>query len=264
MRSHSYWPQNYSRVVFGCHVGGSDVISFSRTISPAKTTKTKNPRDGFGGKWQTSSRKKNTTCLRCSSFWCALLYKTICRKVWISTRTQSWFWTLLLCFEWCGILVWFSTLLLAFFTRRRKRRAGKAPNSRNKENRGAEEAKEIYFLRDFPLNLKGNFSASKERNKHFRHYRTQHHHRTHNIIYKNGIRDEVTNQRRFQKSRTGEENGHSGEEGTFLNAHRSRGVGFVRNPSASSSSRFRRKKREKKSKKEGKNTTDIFSSTRDE
>jgi hypothetical protein len=133
---------------------------------------------------------------------------------------------------------------------------------RNKENRGAEEAKEIYFLRDFPLNLKGNFSASKERNKHFRHYRTQHHHRTHNIIYKNGIRDEVTNQRRFQKSRTGEENGHSGEEGTFLNAYRSRGVGFVRNPSASSSSHFRRKKREKKSKKEGKNTTDIFSYAR--
>ena len=99
IRSHSYWPQNYSRVVFGCHVGGSDVISFSRTISPAKTTKTKNPRDGFGGKWQTSSRKKNTTCLRCSSFWCALLYKTICRKVWISTLTQSWFWMLLLCFE---------------------------------------------------------------------------------------------------------------------------------------------------------------------
>lgn len=154
MRSHSYWPQNYSRVVFGCHVGGSDVISFSRTISPAKTTKTKNPRDGFGGKWQTSSRKKNTTCLRalrCSSFWCAILYKTICRKVWISTRTQSWFWMLLLCFEWCGILVWFSTLL-AFFNRRRKRRAGKAPPSRNKENRGA-EAKEIYFLRDFPLNF---------------------------------------------------------------------------------------------------------------
>lgn len=106
MRSHSYWPQNYSRVVFGCHVGGSDVISFSRTISPAKTTKTTNPRDGFGGKWQTSSRKKNTTCLRalrCSSFWCALLYKTICRKVWISTRTQSWFWMLLLCFEWCRV-----------------------------------------------------------------------------------------------------------------------------------------------------------------
>ena len=153
IRSHSYWPQNYSRVVFGCHVGGSDVISFSRTISPAKTTKTKNPRDGFGGKWQTSSRKKNKTCLRCSSFWCALLYKTICRKVWISTRTQSWFWMLLLCFEWCGILVWFSTLLLAFFTRRRKRRAGKAPNSRNKENRGAEEAKERYFFRDFPLNF---------------------------------------------------------------------------------------------------------------
>jgi hypothetical protein len=55
--------------------------------------------------------------------------------------------------EWCGILVWFSTLLLAFFTRRRKRRAGKAPNSRNKENRGAEEAKERYFFRDFPLNF---------------------------------------------------------------------------------------------------------------
>ena len=102
--------------------------------------------------------------------------------------------------------------------------AGKAPPSRNKENRGA-EAKEIYFLRDFPLNLKGNFSASKERNKHFRHYRTQHHHRAHNIIYKNGIRDEVTNQRRFQKSRTGEENGHSGEEGTCSHSHRSRGVG---------------------------------------
>jgi len=68
---------------------------------------------------------------------------------------------LLLCFEWCGILVWFSHSLLAFFNRRRKRRAGKAPPSRNKENRGA-EAKEIYFLRDFPLNLKGNFSASKE------------------------------------------------------------------------------------------------------
>ena len=185
MRSHSYWPQNYSRVVFGCHVGGSDVISFSRTISPrAKTTKTKNPRDGFGGKWQTSSRKKNTTCLRCSSFWCALLYKTICRKVWISTRTQqSWFWMLSLCFEWCRVSSFgFPHSLLAFFNRRRKRRAGKAPNSRNKENRGAEEAKEIYFLRDFPLNLKGNFSASKERNKqHFRHYRTQHHHRTHKI-----------------------------------------------------------------------------------
>lgn len=159
MRSHSYWPQNYSRVVFGCHVGGSDVISFSRTISPAKTTKTKNPRDGFGGKWQTSSRKKNTTCLRCSSFWCALLYKTICRKVWISTLTQSWFWMLLLCFEWCGILVWFSTLLLAF-NRRRKR---KAPNSRNKENRGGEEAKERYFLRDFPLKIfKGEFFSLKE------------------------------------------------------------------------------------------------------
>ena len=51
--------------------------------------------------------------------------------------------------EWCGILVWFSTLLLAF-NRRRKR---KAPNSRNKENRGAEEAKERYFFRDFPLNF---------------------------------------------------------------------------------------------------------------
>ena len=166
-----------------------------------------------------------------------------------------------LCFEWFSVLVWFSTLL-AFFNRRRKRRAGKAPPSRNKENRGA-EAKEIYFLRDFPLNLKGNFSASKERNKHFRHYRTQHHHRTHNIIYKNGIRDEVTNQRRFQKSRTGEENGHSGEEGTFLNAHRSRGVGFVRNPSASSSSHFRRKKRRKRAKKKEK-TQPTFSPARDE
>jgi hypothetical protein len=62
-----------------------------------------------------------------------------------------------------GILVWFSTLLLAFFTRRRKRRAGKAPNSRNKENRGAEEAKERYFLRDFPLKIfKGEFFSLKE------------------------------------------------------------------------------------------------------
>jgi len=62
-----------------------------------------------------------------------------------------------------SILVWFSTLLLAFFNRRRKRRAGKAPNSRNEENRGAEEAKEIYFLRDFPLNLKkkGEFFSLK-------------------------------------------------------------------------------------------------------
>lgn len=51
-----------------------------------------------------------------------------------------------------SILVWFSHSLLAFFNRRRKRRAGKAPPSRNKENRGA-EAKEIYFLRDFPLNF---------------------------------------------------------------------------------------------------------------
>lgn len=96
MRSHSYWPQNYSRVVFGCHVGGSDVISFSRTISP-KTTKT-TKRDDFGGKWQTSSRKKSATCLRalrCSSFWCAILYTKRGRKVWIYlfARTQSWFWT---------------------------------------------------------------------------------------------------------------------------------------------------------------------------
>ena len=52
-----------------------------------------------------------------------------------------------------SILVWFSHSLLAFFNRRRKRRAGKAPNSRNKENRGAEEAKERYFFRDFPLNF---------------------------------------------------------------------------------------------------------------
>lgn len=261
MRSHSYWPQNYSRVVFGCHVGGSDVISFSRTISPAKTTKTKNPRDGFGGKWQTSSRKKNTTCLRCSSFWCAILYKTICRKVWISTLTQSWFWMLLLCFEWCGILVWFSTLLLAF-NRRRKRSWKSTTLSKQREQRSRRGKRDILFERFSLKFLKGNFSASKERNKHFRHYRTQHHHRTHNIIYKNGIRDEVTNQRRFQKSRTGEENGHSGEEGTCSYSHRSRGVGFVRNPSASSSSHFRRKKREKKSKKEGKNTTDIFSYAR--
>jgi hypothetical protein len=71
---------------------------------------------------------------------------------------------LLLCFEWCGILVWFSTLLLAFNNRRRKRRAGKAPPpSRNKENRGAEEAKERYFLRDFPLKIfKGEFFSLKE------------------------------------------------------------------------------------------------------
>jgi hypothetical protein len=40
-----------------------------------------------------------------------------------------------------GILVWFSTLLLAFFTRRRKRRAGKAPNSRNKENQRSTRGK---------------------------------------------------------------------------------------------------------------------------
>jgi hypothetical protein len=61
--------------------------------------------------------------------------------------------------EWCGILVWFSTLLLAF-NRRRKR---KAPNSRNKENRGGEEAKERYFLRDFPLKIfKGEFFSLKE------------------------------------------------------------------------------------------------------
>ena len=113
--------------------------------------------------------------------------------------------------------------------------AGKAPPSRNKENRGA-EAKERYFLRDFPLILKGNFSASKEREKKrqtLRHYRTQHHHRTHNIIYKNGIRDEVTNQRRFQKSRTGEENGHSGEEGTFLNV-----ISFARRRLSSKSERI--------------------------
>lgn len=160
MRSHSYWPQNYSRVVFGCHVGGSDVISFSRTISPAKTTKTKNPRDGFGGKWQTSSRKKNTTCLRCSSFWCAILYKTICRKVWISTRTQSWFWMLLLCFEWCGILVWFSTLL-AFFNRRRKRSWKSTTLSKQREQRSRGK-RDILFER-FSLKFLGNFSASKER-----------------------------------------------------------------------------------------------------
>jgi hypothetical protein len=135
--------------------------------------------------------------------------------------------------------------------------------SKQREQRSRRGKRDILFERFSLKFLKGNFSASKERNKHFRHYRTQHHHRTHNIIYKNGIRDEVTNQRRFQKSRTGEENGHSGEEGTFLNAHRSRGVGFVRNPSASSSSHFRRKKRRKRAKKKEK-TQPTFSPARDE
>lgn len=154
MRSHSYWPQNYSRVVFGCHVGGSDVISFSRTISPAKTTKTTNPRDGFGGKWQTSSRKKNTTCLRCSSFWCALLYKTICRKVWISTRTQSWFWMLLLCFEWCTVSSFgFPRSSSRSLLGGGKEELEKHQTLETKRTRGAQEAKEIYFFRDFPLNF---------------------------------------------------------------------------------------------------------------
>jgi hypothetical protein len=52
--------------------------------------------------------------------------------------------------------------------------------SKQREQRRRRGKREILFER-FSLKkfLKGNFSASK--NKHFRHYRTQHHHRTHKI-----------------------------------------------------------------------------------
>ena len=173
IRSHSYWPQNYSRVVFGCHVGGSDVISFSRTISP-KTTKT-TKRDDFGGKWQTSSRKKNATCLRalrCSSFWCAILYKTRQKSVDISTHAHKVGFGRTLCFEWWCTqhpLVWFSTLFALLFNHQRRKRSWKSTLSRKKrEQRSRGEAKERYtFLNKiFPYECKGEFFFSlKERQK---------------------------------------------------------------------------------------------------
>ena len=156
MRSHSYWPQNYSRVVFGCHVGGSDVISFSRTISPAKTTKTTNPRDGFGGKWQTSSRKKNTTCF----------YDARLSGVQYSTKLFA---------EKCGYLlarkVGFGCFCFASSGARYPRLVFHAPPrvlyseeekkswkstklSKQREQRSRRGKREIYFLnRDFPLNF---------------------------------------------------------------------------------------------------------------
>ena len=72
---------------------------------------------------------------------------------------------LLLCFEWCGILVWFSTLL-AFFNRRRKRSWKSTTLSKQREQRSRGK-REILFERFSLKFLKGNFSASKERNKHF-------------------------------------------------------------------------------------------------
>ena len=153
IRSHSYWPQNYSRVVFGCHVGsGSDVISFSRTISP-KTTKT-TKRDDFGGKWQTSSRKKNATCLRalrCSSFWCAILYTKLGRKVWIYLRTHT---KLVLDTRFASSGGAHSILSFGFPLSSRccsiirgGKEAGKAPSRERRENRGAEgrQKRDILF-----------------------------------------------------------------------------------------------------------------------
>ena len=77
---------------------------------------------------------------------------------------------LLLCFEWCGILVWFSTLL-AFFNRRRKRSWKSTTLSKQREQRSRGK-REILFER-FSLKFKGEFFSlkhvkeTKKRNKHF-------------------------------------------------------------------------------------------------
>ena len=77
---------------------------------------------------------------------------------------------LLLCFEWCGILVWFSTLL-AFFNRRRKRSWKSTTLSKQREQRSRGK-RDILFER-LSLKFKGELFSlkhvkeTKKRNKHF-------------------------------------------------------------------------------------------------
>ena len=80
---------------------------------------------------------------------------------------------LLLCFEWCGILVWFSHSLLAFFNLEEEKKSWKSTKlSKQREQRSRRGKRDILFER-FSLKFKGEFFSlkhvkeTKKRNKHF-------------------------------------------------------------------------------------------------